>query len=103
MLRAEISQLFDDFASVVDNCEKYVAYSGDDENESVLLMLATNKFYINASGWQVAFQKWNEVVRKKHNIVGTVNVPVIDCRRECIYPFIIHSLENGMTVFLGEQ
>lgn len=103
MLRAEISQLFDDFASVVDNCEKYVAYSGDDENESVLLMLATNKFYINARGWQVAFQKWNEVVRKKHNIVGTVNVPVIDCRRECIYPFIIHSLENGMTVFLGEQ
>ena len=103
MLRAQISQLFDDFTSVVENCEKYVAYSGDDENEAVLLMLATNKFHIDASGWQVAFQKWNEVFRKKHNIVGEVKIPVIDWGREYMYSFFVQSMENGMRVFLENQ
>ena len=103
MLRAQISQLFDDFTSVVENCEKYVAYSGDDENEAVLLMLATNKFHIDASGWQVAFQKWNEVFRRKHNIVGEVKIPVIDWGREYLYPFFVQSMENGMRVFLENQ
>lgn len=103
LLRAQISQLFDDFTAVVENCEKYIAYSGDDENESVLLMLATNKFHINVSGWQAAFQKWNEVFRKNRNIVGEVKLPVIDWGREYMYPFLLQSSEEGLTVFLGDQ
>ncbi|MED9904647.1 MAG: hypothetical protein UFG06_10750 [Lachnospiraceae bacterium] len=103
MLRAQISQLFDDFVSVIENCEKYITYSRDDENESILLMLATNKFHIGAEGWQSAFQKWNEVFRKKQNIVGEVKFPLIDWGREYLYPFVLQSMENGLTVFLGEQ
>lgn len=56
-VRAQISQLSDDFSAVIENCEKYISYSGDFENESVLLMLATNKFHLKVNGWQMQFLK----------------------------------------------
>lgn len=103
LLRANISQLFDDFSAVIENCEKYIEYGEDDENVSILLMLAINKLHIEAIDWQIAFIKWNEVFRRERNIVGEVRIPIIDLGREYAYFFEIQSLEDGLTVLLNKQ
>lgn len=102
-VRAQISQLSDDFSAVIENCEKYISYSGDFENESVLLMLATNKFHLKVNGWQMQFLKWDRVFRKNHNIVGENKMSILDWGRKYMCPFFIHSNENEVTVFLGEK
>ena len=102
-VRAQISQLSDDFSAVIENCEKYISYSGDFENESVLLMLATNKFHLKVNGWQMQFLKWDRAFRKNHNIVGENKMSILDLGREYICLFFIHSNENEVTVFLGEK
>lgn len=103
LLRAEISQLYDDFSCVIDNYEKYIFYSGDDENDQVLLLIAINKYHIDSEDWQLAFYKWNEAFRINNDIVGEVNIPVIDLGKSYFCCFSLQSLEDGLTVYCNSQ
>lgn len=101
LLRAKISMLSDDFSCVIENCEKYIKCSGDDENDSVLLTLALNKFHIETDDWQLAFEKWNNAYRKNNKITGESKVPVMDLGMSYSCFFVLHSMEEGLTVFCG--
>lgn len=98
MLMANISELSDDFALVVENYEKYIEYSGDDENENVLIKLATNKYHLKTNDWKTAFIKWNELFRKNRNVEGEINQLVIDLGISYCWKFLLRSTNDGLIV-----
>lgn len=103
-LMAQISKLSDDFQCVIDNYEKYIEYSGDYENDSVLLDLAINKFHAQTNDWRLAFCKWNNVHIKNRKISGEEIVPIIDLGIHYSCTFILRSDETGLTVLCnGEE
>jgi tetratricopeptide (TPR) repeat protein len=103
LLMALVSQLSDDFACTIENYEKYIEYSGDYENDSVLLDLARSKLHMGTDDWQLEFQKWNDAFRRNKKISGEVTVPVIDLGIHYSCTLILHSVDDGLTVFCDGQ
>ncbi len=103
LLRAQISELFDDYANVVENYERYILYSGDDENEIVLLGLAINKFHLGKGDWKKVFCKWYETHRKNTKQSGTETVAVFEMGAKNAYRWTLKLDENELIVLCNDQ
>ena len=102
-LRAEISKLFDDYYSVIDNYEKYMLYSSDYDNCDILIEIACNKYLGEFEDWQEAFCMWNETFRKSKLLTEEVNIGVINIGMERVDMFRIMSGVNRLSIFHNNE